>query len=139
MILRECLDCDAKLKDYRSVRCRSCAARVRQTGKRFSQEHKKNLSIARRKRITTEETKRKMSNTRKGVPKPKSFLDKIQGSKSHLSKLTEEQVLSIRSKYEKMKVDYGRTRSCESLAKEYGLGSRTTIFRIVDKITWNHI
>ena len=107
--------------------------------KKFSQEHKKNLSIARRKRITTEETKRKMSNTRKGVPKPKSFLDKIQGSKSHLSKLTEEQVLSIRSKYEKMKVDYGRTRSCESLAKEYGLGSRTTIFRIVDKITWNHI
>ena len=73
------------------------------------------------------------------LKKPKSFLDKIQGSKSHLSKLTEEQVLSIRSKYEKMKVDYGRTRSCESLAKEYGLGSRTTIFRIVDKITWNHI
>ena len=44
MILRECLDCDAKLKDYRSVRCRSCAARVRQTGKRFSQEHKKKIA-----------------------------------------------------------------------------------------------
>lgn len=39
-----CLGCGKKLKDYRSIRCGSCASKIRATGKTLSEEHKKKLA-----------------------------------------------------------------------------------------------
>ncbi len=54
------------------------------------------------------------------------------GSKHHLSKLTETKVLLIRKKYKP------RTVSCAKLASEFGV-SRGCVSAIINRYSWNHI
>lgn len=39
-----CLGCGKRLKDYRSIRCKSCAAKIRAKGRIFSEEHKRKIA-----------------------------------------------------------------------------------------------
>jgi predicted transcriptional regulator len=56
----------------------------------------------------------------------------IKGEKNKLSKLTEKHVLEIRNKYANTTTSYSK------LAKEYGI-SHTTIMRIINRKSWQHI
>jgi len=62
----------------------------------------------------------------------KGRANKSKSEKSPLSKLTEQQVLEIRSKY------IPRKYSSRKLAKEFGV-SQTIILRIISRKTWTHI
>lgn len=55
------------------------------------------------------------------------------GSKHHLAKLTEEQVLQIREKYAAGGTSHWK------LAMEYGIDGVNTIGKILRRETWTHI
>lgn len=83
------------------------------------------------------ETKEKISKTNIGKRHSKETIEKMlssakNGTKSHLAKLSDNDVLEIRSKYILLKCGYGK------LAKEYEV-SRSSIMRIIKRITWKHI
>lgn len=40
-----CLDCSIRLKDYRSIRCKSCSNKVKQLGVKLSKETKRKMSL----------------------------------------------------------------------------------------------
>jgi group I intron endonuclease len=97
--------------------------KIAQSLKQFYQEnpeHIKKLSKMRTGKQLSNDIRKKMSDGHK------------KGSKHHNSKLTEEQVLSIKSKYSPRTYSYGK------LAKEYGV-DRKTIIRIIQGKTWTHI
>ena len=92
-------------------------------GKIFSEETKLKLSKARTGKVHSEESNLKLSNSKKGVHA---------GSKSGMAKLTEADVLEIRSKY------IPRVYTHQKLADEYGVDG-TSIFNIIKRLTWAHI
>lgn len=61
-----------------------------------------------------------------------SFTPGVKGSKSPNAKLTDGDVLFIRSTYSPRKV------SADTLAKKFGISKRA-VLRIIHRVTWNHI
>lgn len=56
----------------------------------------------------------------------------IRGEKQHLAKLTEQDVLEIRSKY-------AAGESVKELQVRYKIKSGSTIRSVIDKTTWKHV
>jgi group I intron endonuclease len=104
-------------------------------GKLASDETKKNISIAQKKRYESIEERNRMSlifkgNTfRKGKKHKKESILKLSGENSVNSKLKLNQVLEIREKY------IPRVYSSYKLAKEYNI-SRQQVNRIINNIDW---
>lgn len=86
-------------------------------GKHHSEETRKKLSAARKLRVTTEETKAKMSESSKGV-------------KNHNSKLTPDDVREIRR--------LAPTMSGVAIAAQFGITS-ANVSSILKRKTWKHI
>jgi group I intron endonuclease len=97
--------------------------KIAQSLKQFYQNnpsHSKKLSEMKKGKKLSTEIRQKMSDAHK------------KGSQHHNSKLTEEQVMSIKSKYSPRMYSYGK------LAKEYSV-DRKTIIRIIQGKTWSQI
>jgi hypothetical protein len=91
------------------------------TGKIRSAETKAKLSVINKGKVISDETKAKISAGQKASL-----------STSKVSKVTEAQVLEIRSKYVPRKYTF------RMLGKEYGLEAQA-VMRIINRKTWNHI
>lgn len=92
-------------------------------GRKLPKEEKDNLSNILVGRPKSEITKQKMSEAQTG-------------SKHSQAKFTEEEVLIIRSDFNKL--TKGKKKFCEQLSIQYGVAS-TTIENIVYEISWRHI
>ena len=79
-----------------------------------------------------EETKAKMSKARQGTRISEETKALLLGSKNHWAKLTEVDVLEIRSKY------IPRVYTLQMLADEYGV-DESAIFCVVKRQKWKHI
>lgn len=102
------------------------------TGRKLSEEHKKNIAIAKTGQNQTDYTREKIKNTLLGKKKNDiAFIHPIvpKSSKSR-SHLTAEQVKSIRDRYSNEKGT-----SIRRLAEEYKV-SRNTIHSIVNYKIW---
>lgn len=98
-----------------------------------SEEVRKNKSLGQMGRKHTEETKRKLSEMRKGVPKPKGFGDQIR-DRFLGTKLTEEHKLKIiQSKQKPCSVDGVVYDSCKSAAAAIGIPATTLANRLKSK------
>lgn len=75
----------AKIKQEQKAKEKS--GRPKKPRKPRTEEHKRNLSIARRKRVFSEETKRKMSESHKGKIKTQEHCDNISKGKGQLFKI----------------------------------------------------
>ena len=107
----------------------------------MSDETKAKISDAGKGRVVSDETKAKLSAINKGKvvgDETKARISALakqrckEGKGRPLAKVTEAQVLEIRSKY------VPRKYTTTMLAKEYGLGPLAVI-RIINRTTWNHI
>ena len=94
-------------------------------GRVVSDETKAKISAGNKGKVISDETKVKMSDAQKG----KKWSDNMRAKKC---KLTETQVLEIRSKYVPHKY------TSVMLGKEYGIDTQT-VLRIINRTTWNHI
>ena len=107
-------------------------------GYKHTDEDKAKISAGNTGKIRSAETKAKTSATLTGRVRSDETKAKISAglkaslSTSKISKVTEAQVLEIRSKYIPHKY------TSVKLGKEYGLEART-IMRIIKRITWKHI
>jgi len=112
-------------------------------GKVISEWHRKRISEFHTGKITSEETKRKMSLSSSGdknhyygknaseETKQKMRASAKKGSSNHASKLTESNVIEIRSLHI-------NGRSMRSIAKQFGV-CKSTIKFIINRKTWRHI
>ena len=115
-------------------------ARERNMGRPLSKKHKLKISKVHKGKILSAETKLKISKANKGKilsEEHKLNLSKAKkgmniGSKNGRVKLTESDVLEIRSKY------IPRVYTIQKLADEYGVGN-LSIFKIIHRQRWAHI
>ena len=94
-------------------------------GKVISDETRAKISLGNKGKVKSDEHKAKISAANTG----KKWSDNIRAKKC---KLTEAQVLEIRSKYIPHKY------TSVMLGKEYGLQAQA-VMRIINRISWNHI
>lgn len=112
-------------------------------GKVISEWHRKRISEFHKGKVTSEETKRKMSLSSSGEKhflygkfasqetREKMKASAKRGSSNKTSKLTESNIIEIRSLHI-------NGRSMRSIAKEFGV-CKSTIQFIIDRKTWRHV
>ena len=112
-------------------------------GKVISEWHRKRISEFHTGKVVSKETRQKMSNSISGEKHPlygknaseetkeKMRASAKKGSSNKSSKLTESNVIQIRSLH-------GNGQSARSIAKQFGV-VKTTIQYIINRETWRHI
>ena len=98
-------------------------------GKKHSKETRKKLSEASKRRIITEETRKKLSIANLGK---NNYFYGMRGEKCPGSKLTLEKVREIRKRFEREKI------SMRKLGRQYGV-SHSTISNILKHKTWRNV
>ena len=103
-------------------------------GRTLSEEHKKKIGKSNKGRVINRVGRKNMSNARKGITLSVDHKQKIsnsmKGEHAPLSKLTENDVRSIREEY--------GAKSYSTLATQFSVDKKT-IINVVKHRTWNHI